>query len=77
MQKIKIEKIEKDILDKLIKKISEVKGKDYKIVYEEYVIRLYYEYKDTMYFVHSFMNNDYENNAVKSAFYYLKGAIEN
>lgn len=78
MNKIIIEETEKDIINKLIKKLSEVKGKEYQIVYKDYVIELQYKYKDTILFVHSFINNEYENHsAIKALFYYLKGAIEN
>lgn len=76
MKKLEIEKTEKDILERLVKKLSEKTARNYQIVYREYLIELQYEYKGTIIPVHSFITTE-NGRAQNFMFYYLKGAIEN
>ena len=76
MKKIQIQENQKEILNKLVRKLSEKTGRDYKLIFDDYMLSLKYEYKGTTIPVHSFIADEVIDPHL-GMYFYLRGAIEN
>lgn len=77
MKKIKLYERQKDILQRLVKELSQKTERDYQIVFKDFIIELQYDNKGTIIPVHSFIKMADDDRPEVQAYYYLRGAIEN